>query len=142
MEIYKDKEIIIIGYNTNWKTNVNMGRKNNRVFYSIPYRILINKLFTKAKKFKKKVVETNESYTSKCDSLNKEEICYHKKYDGERIKRGLFSSKKKKLLNADLNGAINIMRKYANLKEIEIKKIRGINICNPRILKIKHEVIQ
>ena len=52
---------------------------------------------------------------------------------GSRVKRGLFSSSVGKLINADLNGAINIMRKYSNG---EYKNITGINLCNPERLKI------
>jgi len=71
---------------------------------------------------------TEESYTSKCDSLALEEMKRHKKYLGKRISRGLFSSSKKKLINADLNGAINIMRKCFNE---QIKEIKGISLYNP-----------
>ena len=131
MEIYKNKEQIIIGYNEGWKTKVNMGKNNNRRFYSIPYKKLIYKLVQKAEKQKKKITITKESYTSKCDSLNLEKINYHEKYDGKRLKRGLFSSKTKKLINADLNGSINIMRKKLNLLEI-----KGLNLFNPTILKL------
>jgi IS605 OrfB family transposase len=130
METYKNKEQIIIGYNAGWKTKVNMGKNNNRRFYEIPYKKLIYKFFQKAEKLKKKITITKESYTSKCDSLNLEKINYHEKYDGERLKRGLFSSKTKKLINADLNGAINIMRKKLNLLVV-----KGLNLFNPTILK-------
>ena len=56
--------------------------------------------------------ETEESYTSKCDALALEEIKRHDTYKGERVKRGLFRSDDGTFLNADINGAINIMRKY------------------------------
>ena len=78
-----------------------MGKDQNRKFYAIPYRKLIYKLMDKFGK--KKVVETEESYTSKCDGLGLEEICKHEKYMGKRVKRGLFKSVKG-LINADLNG--------------------------------------
>jgi transposase len=87
------------------------------------------------------IVKTNEeSYTSKCDALALEEIKNHDEYLGKRIKRGLFSSSKNKLINADLNGAINIMRKYYKKNEIEIKEITGIGLCNPKTIKIPCEV--
>jgi len=41
------------------------------------------------------------------------------------------------LLNADINGAINIMRKWSAKKEIPMKKISGIRKCNPRVIKLK-----
>ncbi len=58
-----------------------------------------------------KVIETEESYTSKCSLLDLEELCKKEKYCGRRIKRGLYRSAKGTLINADLNGADNILRK-------------------------------
>ncbi len=65
----------------------------------------------KSEEYDIRVVINEESYTSKCDSLVKEEICYHETYKGKRVKRGLFRSSTDKIINADVNGAINIMRK-------------------------------
>jgi len=65
----------------------------------------------KSEEYDIRVVINEESYTSKCDSLAKEKICYHEMYKGKRIKRGMFQSSIGKLINADVNGAINIMRK-------------------------------
>ena len=127
---YKEKQNIIIGYNIGWKQGINMGRKNNRKFYDIPYSKLIYKL---RDKFGEKIKINEESYTSKCDALSLEKICRKENYNGERINRGLYSSKKRKYINADLNGAINIMRKV-----IDLKKIEGENLYNPKILKIKN----
>lgn len=52
-----------------------------------------------------------ESYTSKCSFIDGEDMCHHDRYLGRRIKRGLFRSKEGILINADLNGALNIIRK-------------------------------
>lgn len=57
------------------------------------------------------VFEFNESHTSKCSSLDLEEVKHHDSYIGKRVKRGLFRTKNGILLNADINGAYNIMRK-------------------------------
>lgn len=57
------------------------------------------------------VILTEESYTSKCSFMDNEKLCKHVSYCGKRIKRGLFKSKENKLINADLNGSLNIMRK-------------------------------
>ena len=78
-----------------------------------------------------------ESYTSKCDALYEEEVCKHKTYAGRRIKRGLFKSKTGKLINADVNGAINIMRKYCKTKKIKFA-ITGENILNPKKLTMSN----
>ena len=135
---YSNKKLIILGYNKEWKQGINLGKNNNQKFYSIPYMSLINKIKTKFIENNKIVLLTEESYTSKCDALAKEEICYHEKYLGNRSKRGLFESSTKKLLNADINGAINIMRKiYPKLEEI-----KGTNICNPIRIKIFCDVIK
>jgi IS605 OrfB family transposase len=133
-EVYHDKKKIVIGYNKGWKSNVEMGKKNNRKFYEIPYTRMIKKL--KNKFGDERIEIQQEAYTSKCDSLNLEEVCRHEKYDGERIKRGLYASSIHKLINADVNGAINIMRLYCRREGIEFNKIGGVRICNPSKLKI------
>ena len=124
-------QYIIIGYNQNWKDKINMGKKNNRNFYQIAYKQLIEKLEEKLKCINKKMILVKESYTSKCDALALESIGYHETYLGNRKKRGLFESSTQKLINADLNGAINIMRKYVNLNYIN-----QTNVCNPTVIKI------
>ncbi len=133
---------IIIGYNVNWKKNVNMGKNNNRTFYQIPYKKLLEKLKFKMLQKGSKVVQNEESYTSKCDSLSLEEIKKQEEYLGKRVKRGLFSSAIRKLINADLNGAINIMRKHLAKIGIEIDVIYGKSIFNPQKVNIYQEVIQ
>lgn len=125
-EEYQNKKQIIIGYNEYWKQNVNMGKENNRKFVDIPYQQLIKKL---ENKFGKRIIITEESYTSKCDSLALECLCKHEKYKGKRIKRGLYSSSVRKLLNADINGAINIMRKQITLKRITGQIYNPIKVC-------------
>lgn len=154
---YKDYATIIVGYNTGWKKKTNMGKRTNRKFYEIPYMKLIYKLRDKLQISNQKLEITSESYTSKCDSLALEEICYHNIYNGKRTKRGLFSShpkeiyssakdkmikanKKGVLLNADVNGAINIMRKWEQKNGRDLKKITGKNICNPKIVKLSDYV--
>ena len=56
------------------------------------------------------VIILNEAYTSKCSFLDREKICKHDTYKGKRIKRGLFISSSGILINADINGSLNIMR--------------------------------
>lgn len=103
---------LVIGYNTNWKQGINLGRKTNDTFYKIPFRNFINQLFYKGLDAGIDVVESNESFTSKCDALNNEHIGFHEVYSGKREKRGLFRSAVGAVINADVNGAINILRKY------------------------------
>ena len=136
---------IVIGYNKNWKNNVNLGRKNNDMFYKIPYCRLIHMLFYKGENKGIVVSEHEEAYTSKCDALAFEKIGFNDKYSGERITRDLFSSQKntnkRVIINADVNGAINILRKKLKhnahlLKCLKsIIKIRKL-VCNPKKVKL------
>ncbi len=57
------------------------------------------------------VLIVNENHTSKCSFLDNEPIKKHEKYGGKRISRGLFKTSKGVLVNADVNGAYNIMKK-------------------------------
>ena len=100
-----------IGYNDGWKNEVEMGKKNNQNFVSIPYSLLINMLRYKIEEKGGVLVELNEAYTSKCSFLDNEEICKHETYKGKRVKRGLFLSSDKKALNADINGSLNILKR-------------------------------
>ena len=100
-----------IGHNDGWKNEVEMGKKNNQNFVSIPYSLLINMLRYKLEEKGGQLIELNEAYTSKCSFLDNEEICKHESYKGKRIKRGLFLSADKKALNADINGSLNILKR-------------------------------
>lgn len=102
---------LVIGHNKNWKQEINIGKVNNQNFVSIPFNDLIHMLSYKAKLEGINVIIQEESYTSKCSFLDNEGICKHENYKGKRIKRGLFKASNGKLINADLNGALNILRK-------------------------------
>lgn len=102
---------LIVGHNDGWKQEVNMSKRNNQDFVSIPFETFISMLRYKSERQGLRFVEINESHTSKCSSLDLEEIKHHDSYIGKRVKRGLFRTKNGILLNADINGAYNIMRK-------------------------------
>ena len=100
-----------IGHNKGWKQEVEMGKKNNQNFVSIPYSLLINMLRYKIEEKSGVLVELNEAYTSKCSFLDNEEISKHESYKGKRVKRGLFLSGSNKTINADINGSLNIIKR-------------------------------
>jgi putative transposase len=104
---------LIIGYNPYWKQEVNIGRRNNQNFVNIPHRQFIDMLTYKAALVGIEVIETTEEYTSKCSFLDLEPICKQENYAGKRVKRGLFMAGNGQLINADVNGSYNIMRKVA-----------------------------
>ena len=109
---------IVFGRNKEWKDSIQLGKQTNQNFVSIPFNKLLKMLEYKCKMIGINFVTQEESYTSKCDSLAFEEVKCHDKYKGSRIKRGLFLSSLGKVLNADINGALNILRKYLHLKEV------------------------
>ena len=65
----------------------------------------------KAERIGIEVIKVNEAYTSKTSFLDLEEIEEHEQYKGYRKSRGMFKSKEKGLINADINGSYNILRK-------------------------------
>ena len=91
---------------------VKRNKKHMKYFVTIPYVTLINQIKYKAKRSGIKVVMINESYTSGCSCIDDYEIskkCYNKK---RRKKRGNFVTNNGFNINADVNGAYNILRKY------------------------------
>ncbi len=106
-----------MGKNDGWKQNVNIGKQNNQNFVSIPHARFIQQLEYKAVLAGIAVVIIEESYTSKASFLDSDEIPIHGKtkdkpiFSGRRVKRGLYKSKNGALINADLNGSANILRK-------------------------------
>lgn len=104
-------ETLVIGYNENWKQNITLGKRTNQQFVQIPYKAFVDKLMYKCEDYGIKVILTEESYTSKVDHLAGEKMQKHKTYKGKRIHRGLFLSSTGIAINADVNGALGIMRK-------------------------------
>ena len=102
---------LIVGYNKGWKQEMNIGRRNNQKFVGIPFMMLRDMLSYKCKLEGINVIVTEESYTSKCSFIDNEEIKKKETYLGKRTKRGLYRSKEGKIINADINGSYNIMRK-------------------------------
>jgi putative transposase len=102
---------LVIGYNPEWKQQVNLGTRNNQTFVLIPYLKIINQLKYKAEEEGVEVELVEESHTSKCSFLDNEAIEHHEQYLGKRVGRGLFRSAQGLLINADVNGAGNIVRK-------------------------------
>ena len=102
---------LIIGKNDGWKQESKLSKKVNQHFIGIPFEMLINQLIYKAEDVGIIVSLTEESYTSKIDHLAGESFGHKEKYLGKRVHRGLFKSSIGKVINADVNGAIGIMRK-------------------------------
>lgn len=102
---------IVIGYNPEWKQKINLGKRNNQNFVQIPFYRLINMIKYKAEEIGIEIREQNESHTSKCSFLDEESVEHHDIYVGKRISRGLFRSLNGIIINADVNGVLNIIKK-------------------------------
>lgn len=110
---------LVIGMNTMWKQDTNMGKVNNQNFCYIPFADFVDKLKYKCKLVGINVEVREESYTSKASFFDNDEIPTYKKnskkvykFSGKRIKRGLYRTKSGKIVNADVNGSLNILKKY------------------------------
>ena len=104
--------ILIIGEIKEWKQDTNMYKVNNQNFVCIPFEMLKSMLEYKCRLAGIEVVRQDEAYTSKCSFLDNEEIRKHEKYIGSRPKRGCFKTSTGRKVNADVNSACNIMKKY------------------------------
>ena len=102
---------IVIGNNKDWKRNSSMSKKVNQSFIGIPHQILINQIIYKAENVGIKTIITEESYTSGTSFLDNELPIKQNYNKSRRIYRGLFKSNKGKLINADVNGSLQIMKK-------------------------------
>jgi len=97
---------IIIGYNEGWKQNINIGKRNNQLFVQVPFYKLLKQLDYKAELVGITVISTTEEYTSQtcsnCGIISKN----HRKHRGLHV-----CSKCGAVMNADVNGAHNILQK-------------------------------
>lgn len=112
-----DVNTLIIGYNEGWKQDTKMRKDNKQNFVYIPFLKFIDMLQYKCNLAGIKVILHEESYTSKTSFFDKDYIPTYGVDDssfnpsGKRIERGLFKNKDKTIINADVNGSYNIMRK-------------------------------
>jgi len=119
---------LVVGYNPTIQKNSNMGKQNNQNFVNIPIGQFRTKLSYLCNRYNITFVEQEESYTSKADFLASDPIPTYKAFDnmayefnGSRIKRGLYQSSTGVALNADINGALNILKK-SRATQIDLKQ--------------------
>ena len=109
---------IVIGYNKGQKQEINLGKVNNQNIVSIPYYKFRQKLETLCTEYGIKYISQEESYTSKASAIDEDIIPVYGEnidniiFSGKRTHRGLYRSSEGLPLNADINGSINILRKY------------------------------
>ncbi len=131
---------LIIGNNDGWKQDINIGNKNNQNFVSIPHSRFINMLVYKCEKEGINLVLQEESYTSQSSFLDLDKIPVYGrksvkneyKFSGRRIGRGLYRSKNGGIINSDVNGSYNILRKA--FPKVFTDGIEGLGV-NPKVIK-------
>lgn len=129
--ITNNVKTLVIGYNKGQKQEINLGKVNNQNIVSIPYHKFRQKLQNLCIEHGITYVSQEESYTSKASALDNDVIpVYGTKeipsFSGKRIHRGLYQSNDGSILNADINGSINILRKY--LLACNEKPLRGDSV--------------
>ncbi|AVF28847.1 RNA-guided endonuclease InsQ/TnpB family protein [Paenibacillus larvae] len=109
---------LVCGYNETFQRGSNIGKANNQTFVHIPFGKLRDKLEYLCKIYGIRFVKQEESYTSKASFFDKDIIPTYNddnptdiSFSGKRVKRGLYQTKNGKILNADVNGALNILKK-------------------------------
>lgn len=131
---------IIVGWNKGIKTggikNESLkGKKRaktNQKFISLPISKFKNKLILKALEYGINIIEINESYTSVSSFYDNDEIEKDKPRSGKRIKRGLYKRKDGTIINADINAALNIIKKYKrNSNDTVIKYLMSSGLTIP-----------
>ena len=109
---------IVCGYNLDFKRGMNLGKKNNQQFTQISFGSLREALKNLCERYGIRYVEQEESYTSKASFLDLDDIPvynaenpYKGTFSGKRVHRGLYRFSDGRIVNADVNGAANILRK-------------------------------
>lgn len=133
-------DTVIFGHNIGQKQDINLGKVTNQNFVQIPFIQLMQLLKYKCELRGIKFIETEESYTSKCSFLDEESICKHSSYLGKRVNRGLFETLNGTLINADVNGSLNIGRKYLTKINMYTKQLHDDLVkfmVNPKVVTIR-----
>ena len=126
--IAHDIGTLIVGYNETFQRDSHIGKQNNQNFVNIPYGQLRSKLEYLCELNNIIFVKQEESYTSKASFWDKDNIPTYNadnlQFSGDRMHRGLYKTANGTLLNADVNGALNIMCK-SSVVDLSILYSRG-----------------
>lgn len=122
-------DTLVCGLNEKWKQKQNIGAQNNQVMQSIPYDMFILQLTYKCQESGISFKTTNEAYTSGTSFLDSEEPTKENYNKSRRIKRGLFKSNNGTLINADVNGSLQILKKVFPNAFADDAFADGIEVC-------------
>ena len=129
---------LVVGYNETFQKDSNIDTRN---FMNIPYEMLIGKLEYLCELNGITFVMQEESCTSKASFWDQDAIPVYNcddgkeyRFSGKRIHRGQYKTATGKVLNADVNGALNIMSK-SNVVDVNVLYSRG-EVDTPVRIKI------
>jgi IS605 OrfB family transposase len=135
---------VVAGYNPTLKQSVNMGTRNNQNFTQIPIFTLKDKLKSLCERMGIEFIEQEESYTSKASFLDRDALPVYNadnpvtaKFSGKRVKRGLYRTRGGHLINADANGAANILKK--SNRELDFERLDRVCLTQPVRVRILRE---
>lgn len=120
---------IVIGWNDGIKDGANMGKQNNQQFVQMPLAKIKTRIEQLGLIYGIQVIQTEEANTSAASFLDGDSLPAHGekpegwKASGKRTKRGLYRTAERFLINADLNGAANILNKVAGNLGIDLSKL-------------------
>ena len=132
-------DTLVFGHNKGQKQDIQLGKKTNQNFVQLPFNQLISMLQYKCQLKGIRFIVTEESYTSKCSFLDLEEIKHHESYLGKRVKRGLFITSTNCYINSDVNGSLNIGRKWLTKQFLYSDQLHSELIkymVNPKRLRV------
>ena len=132
---------IVVGYNPDFKRDSDLGRRNNQNFVQISFGDFRQILASLCEQEGILYVEQEESYTSKSSFLDNDplpkfdvEHPYIKKFSGKRVLRGLYCSADGTCVNADINGAANIIRKSS--QNFRMEGLRSGLLASPQRIRV------
>jgi IS605 OrfB family transposase len=127
---------LVVGYNPSIKQEINIGRSNNQNFVQIPFWQLRQKLKALCSRYGIEYCEQEESYSSKASFYGQDEIPIYnadnpikQNFSGRRVKRGLYQTKNRHLVSADINGSANILVKSKH--RLNFERVSSGFLANP-----------
>ena len=127
---------LVVGYNPSIKQEINIGRSNNQNFVQIPFWQLRQKLKALCSRYGIEYCEQEESYSSKASFYDQDEIPIYnadnpikQNFSGRRVKRGLYQTKNRHLVSADINGSANILVKSKH--RLNFERVSSGFLANP-----------
>ncbi len=133
---------VVFGWNKGMRQSINLGSKTNQSFVQIPTARLKDRISQLCEQYGIRFIETEESYTSKASFLDSDELPKFGektegwKESGKRVNRGLYRSKDGIKINADCNGAANILRKVAATLGLCLERVSRGALMSPLKVRI------